>query len=140
MFKYVKCKKVKTEHTVLEFKLLGDSEGIELFNFAGLEDKDLCVVSLKGDDAKIDEIIKKQPGEIECKVIDYEEFRNLVKNSEQINRIREIVRDEIAKKYTLADEIALNRLDDLDSKKQDYLNYVNECRAKGEKLKKEMGY
>jgi len=140
MFKYVKCKKVKTEHTVLEFKLIGESDNVELFNFTGLDDKELCVVSLKGDETKIDKIIKNQPGEIECEVIDYEKFRKLVKNSVQINRIREIVRDKIAKKYTLADEIALNRLNDLDSKKQDYLNYVNECRATGEKLKKELGY
>ncbi len=84
MFKYIKFEKVKNEFTTLEFR--GDAEGVEVFHF------DVSVVSIKGDvEDDIDALIAQQPSEINCTEITQDEFKVLVSNSAQVNRIREVV-------------------------------------------------
>jgi len=138
MFKYVEYTKVDAEHTVLEFR--GGSEDVVVTNFTG-ENMFSSVVSISSDDeAKIDALIASQPDEINCTVLVQDEFKALVKHSDQLNNIRRIVKSEIAKKYDIADEIALNKLADDNTKRVDYESYVTSCVAIGDELKSEIGY
>ena len=138
MVKYVEYTKVNTKHTVLEFR--GGSENVVVTNFTG-ENMFSSVVSVASDDeAKIDELIALQPTEINCTVLTKGEFKTIAKDSDQLNNIRRIVKSEIAKKYDLSDEIALNRLADDEVKKADYETYVTSCVSIGRALKAEIGY
>jgi len=133
MFKYVEFIKVETDNTVLEFR--GSVEGVEVFRF----DKD--VVSLKSDDeAAIDKLIAKQPEEIGCAEITQDEFKTIVSESAQLQRIRNRVKSKIAEKYLLADEIAILKKSDDDVKRVVYNDYITECLALGNGLKAEIGY
>lgn len=133
MFKYVKFTKVETEYTVLEFR--GVSEEVKVNYF------DVDVVSVESDDeSAIDALVDSQPSEINCEYITHDEFKALVSNSAQINRIREVVASEIAKHYSIADEIAMMKRDASDEKRVSYDKYVQECLALGYGLKAEMGY
>ena len=138
MFKYVKFEKVETVDTVLEFR--GGSEDVVVTYFTG-ENMITNVVSIKseGEDA-INALIAQQPSEINCKEIEQDEFKTLVKESDQINRIRDMVKAEIAKKYSPADEIAMLKKAEDDDKRVVYNNYVKECLEFGYNLKKEIGY
>ena len=133
MFKYVKFTKVETVDTVLEFR--GGSEEVKVNHF------DVDVVSISSEDeSAIDALIASQPSEINCKEIEQDEFKTLVKESAQINRIRDMVKAEIAKKYSPADEIAMLKKAEDDDKRVVYNNYVKECLEFGDNLKKEVGY
>ena len=133
MFKYVKFEKVETEHTVLEFR--GMSEDVKVNHF------DADVVSVEADnEADIDALIASQSIEINCVVITHTEFKELVGESLQLKRIREVVASEIAKRYSFADEIAMSKRAVDDVKRLEYESYVNECLAIGYGLKAEIGY
>jgi hypothetical protein len=132
MFKYIKFEKVSTEDTVLEFR--GGSEDVKVNHF------NVSVVSLAGEEVAIDEVIASQDARILCEEIAQEEFKSLVTDSTQLNRIREVVAKEIAKKYSLADEIAMSKRDESDGKRIAYETYVTECLAIGYGLKAEIGY
>lgn len=133
MFKYVKFTKVETEHTVLEFR--GGDEVTKVHHF------DVDVVAIDGADAtKVDALIASQPTEIKCTVIDQAEFKKLVSDSAQLNRIRQIVKSKIAEKYDIADEIAMSKKAVDDADKVAYEAYVAECIAMGSALKAEIGY
>ena len=133
MFKYVKFTKVETVDTVLEFR--GGSEDVKVNHF------DVDVVSISSEDeSAIDALIASQPAEINCKEINQAEFKSLVTNSAQLNRIRDIVKAKIAKKYSPADEIAMLKKAEDDDKRVAYNNYVKECLEFGDNLKKEIGY
>lgn len=132
MFKYVKFEKVETEFTVLEFR--GQSEDVKVNYF------DVDVVSLNGSEADIDALVDAQADEINCVEITQIEFKELVSESTQLNRIREVVASEIAKRYTIADEIAISKRAADDVKRVDYEAYVNECLSIGYGLKAEIGY
>ena len=133
MFKYVKFTKVETVDTVLEFR--GESEDVKVNHF------DVDVVSISSEDeSAIDALIASQPAEINCKEINQAEFKSLVTNSAQLNRIRDVVKDEIAKKYTPADEIAMLKRAVDDDKRVAYNAYVSECLAVGYGLKADIGY
>lgn len=133
MFKYVRFTKVKTDLTTLEFR--GEAEGVEVFNF------DVDVVSIKSDDVtKIDTLIAMQDEAIGCTEITQDEFRTLVADSAQLNAIRNQVKREIAKKYDLADEIAMSKKATDDSKRVAYEAYVVACIAEGDAVKAGIGY
>ena len=132
MFKYIKFEKVETEFTVLEFR--GQSEDVKVNYF------DVDVVSLNGSEADIDALVDAQADEINCVEITQIEFKELVSESTQLNRIREVVASEIAKRYTIADEIAISKRAADDVKRVDYEAYVNECLSIGYGLKAEIGY
>jgi len=138
MFKYVEYMMVEAEHTVLEFR--GGSEDVVVTGFTG-ENMFSSVVSIASDyETKIDELIAIQPTEINCKEIIKDEFKALVKDSDQLNNIRRIVKSEIAKKYDIADEIAMNKRAIDDSKRIEYETYVTSCVTKGNELKDSIGY
>ena len=133
MFKYVKFTKVETVDTVLEFK--GGDDVVKVNHF------DVDVVSIESVNiADIDALIALQPAEINCVEIAQAEFKSLVTNSAQLNRIRDVVKDEIAKKYTPADEIAMLKRAVDDDKRVAYNAYVSECLAVGYGLKADIGY
>jgi len=139
MVKYVKYNKVETENTVLEFR--GGSEDLVVTNFTGEEIKDFSVVSISSENEDlIDELISNQPSEISCEVIEKDDFKSVVKYSDQINRIRQQVKNKIAKRYDVADELAIGKLEDDNDKKTAYQDYVDECIAFGKKLKADIGY
>lgn len=50
------------------------------------------------------------------------------------------VKDNIAKKYDIGDEIALNKLAVDDEKRTDYETFVGSCISKGDEQKAEIGY
>lgn len=133
MFKYVSFNKVTDEFTTHEFR--GTSEGTSVNHF------DSAVVSIKSEDeAQIDALIASQENIINCTLITKEEFREIVKDSAQLNRIRTIVKERIASTYSFADEIAMMKRDVLDEKRVEYEVFVSECKLIGENLKSLIGY
>jgi hypothetical protein len=138
MVKYVEYTKVKTNDTVLEFR--GGSEDVIVTNFTGADMTKNIVSIASEDEAKIDDLIALQSDEINCVELSQDDFKEFVKNSDQINNIRRQVKDKIALKYDIADEIALIKLAEDDDKRVAYQNYVDECVAFGAGLKAEVGY
>jgi hypothetical protein len=133
MFKYVKFERVETEFTTLEFR--GGNEDVIVHNF------DVDVVSIESEsEVHIDALIEQQAVYITVQELTHDEFKSLVSESAQINRIRDIVKSEISKKYTVADEIAMMKRDVTDLKRVAYETYVQECIAYGDALKAEVGY
>ena len=132
MFKYIKFEEVETEFTVSGFN--SGNEDVKVNHF------DVNVVSLDGEESDIDSLVNTQDTRIICEEISHEEFKTLVNESTQLNRIRDVVKENIAKKYALADEIAMMKRDDSDERKVAYEAYVIACRILGDKLKKEIGY
>lgn len=133
MFKYVKFNEAQNEFTKLRF--VGSVEGVEVHSFS------VNVVSLESEsEESIDTLIAMQPVEIGCVVITKTEFQELVSDSLQINRIREVTKSKIASKYDPADEIALLKKDATDAKRVAYEAYVAECVAYGDELKAKIGY
>jgi len=138
MVKYIEYNKVSDEFTTHEFR--GGSEDVVVTNFTG-ENVLSNIVSIVADDtAKIDELIASQNPLVECREIVYQEFKALVKNSDQINRINDLVKANIAKRYDIADEIAMNKRDITDEKRVAYESYVSNCIADGDKMKSDIGY
>jgi hypothetical protein len=102
-------------------------------------DKD--VVSIESaDEIAISEIIAMQDKKINCVVISKDEFKELVTDSLQLNRIREVVKNKIASKYSPADEIAMMKKNTTESKRVAYEAFVTECIAYGDALKAQVGY
>lgn len=132
MFKYLRFKEVVTSDTTISFRAIDDSVKVHHF--------DVKVVALEGDESAIDVLIENQPKEIECKVITKDEFKDAVCDSAQINRIRTVVKERIASKYSIADEIAMAKRSNEDNKKVEYDLWVNECIQKGRELKAIFGY
>jgi len=138
MVKYIEYKKVSDEFTTHEFR--GGNEDVVVTNFTG---KNVLkhIVSIVADDTeKIDELIASQNPLIECRGIVYEEFKDLVRNSDQIANINRQVKELIAERYDIADEIAMSKRDVTDEKRVAYENYVTECVVEGNKMKSEIGY
>ena len=133
MFKYVKFTKVETANTVLEFR--GDSEEVKVNHF----NVDVVSIESENEDA-IDALIDSQSSEIGCEVIEQDEFKTIVGESSQLKRIREVVAIEIAKKYTISDEFAMQKRDGDDEKRVSYEEYVTACVEIGSSLKNGIGY
>lgn len=133
MFVYVEFTKVTDEFTTYEFR--GGSEDVKVNYF------DVNVVSIEADNENtIYELITSQDERINCHEITKDEFKELVKNSAQIERIRTIIKERIASKYSIADEIAMMKRDENDAKRVEYEVFVEECKLVGENLKSLVGY
>ncbi len=132
MFKYVGFEKVDTKDTTLEFRASDDKVKVNHF--------DVNVVSLEGTVSEIDSLIQSQSEEIKCVIITQEEFKSLVSDSAQLTRIRNVVKERIASKYSIADEIAIGKRAADDTKRISYEAFVNESIEKGRALKAVIGY
>ena len=133
MFVYVKFEKVSDEFTTYEFR--GGNEDVKVNYF------DVNVVSIESEnEIAINNLILSQDKKINCQLISKDEFKELVKDSAQIERIRTVVKERIASKYSYADEIAMMKRDETDSKRLDYETFVAECISKGDELKALVGY
>ena len=133
MFVYVKFEKVSDELTTYEFR--GGNEDVKVNYF------DVNVVSIESEnEIAINNLILSQDKKINCQIISKDEFKELVKDSAQIERIRTIAKERIASKYSYADEIAMMKRDETDSKRLDYETFVAECISKGDELKALVGY
>jgi hypothetical protein len=133
MFKYVKFTKVQDEFTTHEFR--GGDDEVKVNHF------DVDVVSIESDNEDaIYEVITSQDERINCQEITKDEFKEIVKNSAQIERIRTIVKERITSKYSIADEIAMMKRDESDAKRVEYEAFVSESIAKGDELKSIVGY
>lgn len=131
MFKYVKFTKVETEFTVLEFR--GGDDTVKVNHF------DVDVVSLESEnESDIDELINSQA--VDCTVITQDEFKAMVVDSSQLKRIRQIVKEDIAVRYDIADEIAMSKRSEDDPKRVAYDAYIQKCLSIGYGLKAEIGY
>ena len=137
MFKYVKFVKVETEHTVLEFR--GDREDVKVNHFSS-DELDYVVSIESENESSINELVSTQDEAINCVFITHAEFKELVAESLQLKRIREVVATEIAKRYSFADEIAMSKRAVDDVKRVEYEAYVAQCVALGQELKLEIGY
>jgi hypothetical protein len=124
---------VEDEFTTHEFR--GTSEGTNVNHF------DSAVVSIQSEDeTQIDALIESQESVINCTLITKEEFKEMVSDSAQLNRIRDVVKEKIAVKYSFADEIAMLKKEQTDPKRVEYDIYVEECKLLGETLKNLIGY
>lgn len=133
MFVYVKFEKVSDEFTTYEFR--GGNEDVKVNYF------DVNVVSIESEnEIAINNLILSQDKKINCQIISKDEFKELVKDSAQIERIRTIVKERIASKYSYADEIAMIKKDENDPKRVEYETFVAECISKGDELKALVGY
>lgn len=133
MFVYVSFEKVSDEFTTYEFR--GENEDVKVNYF------DVNVVSIESEnEIAINNLILSQDKKINCQIISKDEFKELVKDSAQIERIRTVVKERIASKYSYADEIALMKKENTDSRKIEYEIYIEECKLIGESLKKTIGY
>jgi len=138
MVKYIEFDKVKTPYTVLEFR--GGDEDIVVTSFTGEEMiSNVVSISCESED-KIDALIASQPDEIKCKELGQNEFKTLVANSDQINSIRRQIKERIALKYSIADEIAMLKRAEDDDKRVAYQDYIDECIAFGAEVKSKVGY
>jgi len=133
MFKYVKFTKVKDEFTTHEFR--GGDDKVEVNHFSNVD-----VVSIKGLKVDIDALVASQEPSINCTEITQDDFKILVTNTSQINRIRQRVADKIAEKYTISEELAVRSRASDDAKRVAYEDYVKECVTFGQGLKAEIGY
>ena len=131
MFKYIKFSKVKDEFTTHEFR--GGDDTVEVYNFDG-------VVSLRGLKADIDALIASQETVINCTEITQADFKALVRDSSQLNRIRQRVANKIAEKYTISEELAVRSRAADDAKRVAYESYVSDCVKFGQSLKADIGY
>lgn len=133
MFVYVGYEKVSDEFTTYEFR--GGNEDVKVNYF------DVNVVSIESEnEIAINNLILSQDKKINCQIISKDEFKELVKDSAQIERIRTIVKERIASKYSYADEIAMMKRDVTDAKRLEYEIYIEECKLIGENLKNIVGY
>jgi hypothetical protein len=133
MFKYVKFTKVEDEFTTHDFR--GGSEEVKVNHF------NVDVVSIESEDeVVVTELIITQNEIINCEIITKDEFKELVKDSAQINRIRDVVAKRIASKYSIPDEIAMMKKEDDNTKKVEYLAFVEESVQIGNELKSLVGY
>ena len=138
MVKYIEFDKVAKADTILEFR--NRLEETKITSFTG-ETMFTNIVSIVADNEEIiDELVAEQEEEINCREISYNEFKTLVKYSDQISRINAQVKTKIAQKYDLADEIAMSKRAADDAKRVTYEEYVSECIAFGDALKSEIGY
>jgi len=136
MFKYLKFNKVKDEFTTYSFTSSDDKVSVNFFSGTS-ED----IVSIQADnEVHLDALILAQASIINVREITKEEFKAIATDSCQINRIRDIVKKEIAKKYLPADEIAMLKKDLSNGKRVVYDAYVADCILLGDKLKSEIGY
>lgn len=133
MFVYVGFSRVTDDVTTYEFR--GGSKDVKVNYF------DANVVSIESEsETLINELIESQDKKINCQIVSKEEFKELIKNSAQIERIRTIVKERITSKYSIADEIAIMKRENSDLKKVEYEIYIQECKLIGENLKKSIGY
>ena len=133
MFKYVKFTKIQDGKDTIS--IVENKEDVTIHRFS----VNAASIEAQNED-DIDDTISTQDDRTDCVEISQDEFKTLVQNTSQLKRIREVVAVEVAKRYTVADEIALGRLADDDVKRTDYENYVAGCIAIGRELKNEIGY
>lgn len=133
MFKYVKFQELKNEFTTIAFAVVGDCNAVaHMFSEP--------IVSIEGEESDIDALVAAQDPRIECVYISHAEFKEIATSSKQLKRIRDVIAQEIAKRYSVADEVALLKRDAADPKRVAYEAYVAECKAIGDALKAEIGY
>lgn len=137
MFKYIKYTKAETEYTTLEFR--GGDDTVKVNHFSDNETEKVSIVSIESDsEDAIDALIASQA--VECVEVTKDEFKTLVRNSAQLKRIRQIVKERIALRYDVADEISMSKKPVEDSKRITYENYITECIHVGSALKNAIGY
>lgn len=133
MFKYVKFIKVIDDITSYEFR--GGSDEIKVNYFDG------GVASIESEiESAIDNLIDAQDSKINCEQITYDEFFELVRYSDQIKRINAQVKEKIALRYDLADEIFMLKKDLTDSDRLVYEKFVLECKDFGKQMKLLIGF
>ena len=135
MVKYLKFDTIKTPETTLEFRDTTDTTTVN--RFSGIPDN---VVSVVGDELEIAKLIAAQAKEINVQEISKDEFQTAVADSDQIAEINRQVKSKIARRYDIADEIAMLKRSPTHPKRIDYESFIVECLMYGDKLKEEIGY
>lgn len=119
---YFKVKKVITEHTTLslvhgEEDTVFKYDMIDGFEYWGVETED-------------GSFLDKQHAECEVVELTFAEIQPILNNCKMMRDINKLIENEIAKKYTIAEEIGLTNTDWDSQEYADYRAYVSECKAK----------
>ena len=136
--KYIEFTRAKDEFTEYFFVNKFDEDTVKLNNFTGI---DRNIVSIVADDEDtLETLVNLQDSKIEATEITYADFRSAVKDSLQVKRINNVVKEKIAEKYDYADEIKLLKEDETNDERIAYEGYVDSCKEIGNDLKREIGY
>lgn len=119
--KYIKLKAVVTEHSKLSL-VHGEEE--KAFKYAEIDGYQYWGVNTEVD------IIADQHEECEAEELTFAEIQPILSNCKMMRDINKLIENEVAKEYTLAEEIGLTNSDWDSQEYADYRAYVAECKAK----------
>lgn len=119
--KYIKLKKVVTEHTTLS--LVNNTED-PAYKYAEEGELEYWGVNTEAN------ILTEQHTECEAEELTFAEIQPVLNNCKLMRDINKLIENEIAKEYTLAQEIGLTNSDWESQEYIDYRAYVAECKAK----------
>lgn len=128
--KYLRLKKVVTEHTTLS--LVNNTED-PAYKYA-----EILGYQYWGVDTEAD-IIADQHPECEAEELTFAEIQPILNNCKMMRDINKLIEEEIAKKYTIPQEIGLTNGDQSSQEYNNYRTYVSECKAKFQQLKIDRG-
>lgn len=128
---YFKIKKVVTEHTTLslvydESDTVFKYDEIDGYEYWGVQTEDV-------------NFLMKQHIECEVEELTFAEIKPILENCPMMKRINNRIEEEIAKKYTVAQEIGLTNSDWNSIEYIAYRNYVDQCKTKFNQLKIDFG-
>jgi hypothetical protein len=128
---YFKIKKVVTEHTTLS---LVYDESDTVFKYDEIDEYEYWGVQTENVN-----FLTKQYAECEAIELTFAEIKPVLENCPMMKNINERIEKEIAKKYTVAQELGLTNGDHNSQEYITYRNYVDECKAKFHQLKIDSG-
>lgn len=128
---YIKLKKVVTEHTTLS---LVHSEEEQAYRYAEEGEFEYWGVATEDEN-----FLAKQHAECEAEELTFAQIQSILNNCKLMKDINQLIEKEIAKKYTLAEELGLTNTNWDTQEYFDYRTYVDECKAKFLPMKVERG-
>ncbi|WP_345969648.1 hypothetical protein WCX72_10005 [Sulfurimonas sp. HSL1-6] len=135
MFRYFEYSRVTEGGEIMDLIVPGKVEA-NVLSFGGND----FIVSVSGEDADITAFAQMQHSALAIEELTVDAFMALAKESEQIRAINYSVAREIAKRYSIADEIGMMKRAETDQKRVAYEAYVDSCKTEGDARKAELGY
>jgi len=129
--KYIRLKEVVTEHSKLSLVYGEDDTVFKYDEIDGYE-----YWGVQTEDANF---LTKQHPECEAEELTFAEIQPILHNCRMMRDINQLIEKEVAKKYTIAQEIGLTNSDWDSPEYADYRDYVAECKAKFQQLKIDRG-
>lgn len=119
---YFKIKKVVTEHTTLSLVYDEEDTTFKYDEIGGYE--------YWGVETEDENFLNNQHPECEIEELTFAEVQPVLNNCPYMKRINKRIEEEVAKEYTIAQEIGLTNSDWESQEYIDYRAYVAECKAK----------